>query len=52
MKFYVPRLVVWLPEEVRQTKQPKHTTIFAPNNIYIFFFFSQKLFHYHYIHLT
>jgi hypothetical protein len=38
MKFYVPRLVVWLPEEVRQTNQPKHTTIFAPNNIYIFFF--------------
>jgi hypothetical protein len=39
MKSYVLRLVDWLPNAVRQTNQPKHIkTIFAPNNIYYFFF--------------
>jgi hypothetical protein len=27
MKFYVLRLVDWLPNAVRQTNQPKHVTI-------------------------
>jgi hypothetical protein len=37
MKFYVLRLVDWLPNVVRQTNQPKHIkTIFTPNNILFF----------------
>jgi hypothetical protein len=39
MKFYVLRLVVWLAERSEADKPAKaHKTIFAPNNIYYFFF--------------
>jgi hypothetical protein len=41
MKFYVLRLVVWLPNAARADKSAKaHKTIFAPNNIPIHTIFS------------
>jgi hypothetical protein len=42
MKFYVLRLVDWLPNAVRQTNQPKHIKPFLLRITYTYYFIFKR----------